>query len=112
MYRVPVGCYRSKYTRGRTYKMSHMIADTEGELHAMADAIGVARRWYQGDHYDVTKSKRMLAVKAGAIEIPMRTLACMATNRRFRLPMGTPETCFEIARQRRLTFAQNNFGKA
>lgn len=24
-----------------------MIADTEAELHAMADRIGVARRWYQ-----------------------------------------------------------------
>lgn len=54
--------------------MCHMIADTPGELHAMADQIEVARRWFQEPpkasfwHYDIAKSKRELAVKAGAIE--------------------------------------------
>lgn len=48
----------------------------------MADQIGVARRWYQGDHYDIAMSKRALAVAAGAIEIPMRSLAVMAIERR------------------------------
>ena len=37
--------------------MCHMIADTEAELHAMADSIGVARKWYQGDHYDICLAK-------------------------------------------------------
>lgn len=55
-------------------KMSHMIADTEAELHAMADRIGVARRWYQGDHYDVCKAKRALAMQFGAIELTMLEL--------------------------------------
>lgn len=53
--------------------MCHMIADTERELHAMADKIGVARRWYQvqasAPHYDICRSKRALAVKLGAVEI-------------------------------------------
>lgn len=54
--------------------MCHMIADTPEELHAMADRIGVARRWFQAPpkasfwHYDIAKSKRTLAVKYGAIE--------------------------------------------
>jgi hypothetical protein len=54
--------------------MCHMIADTPDELHAMADRIGVARRWFQAPpeasfwHYDIAKSKRALAVAAGAIE--------------------------------------------
>jgi hypothetical protein len=56
-------------------KMCHMIADSVAELFAMADAIGVARRWYQQvpavsfPHFDICQSKRALAVKAGAIEV-------------------------------------------
>lgn len=55
--------------------MCHMAADSEDELHAMADLIGVARRWYQGDHYDVCLAKRAMAVKAGAVEVTMREIA-------------------------------------
>lgn len=54
--------------------MCHMVADSREELDAMADAIGVARRWIQHpgsnrEHYDICKSKRALAVKHGAIEM-------------------------------------------
>lgn len=54
--------------------MCHMVADTRAELDAMADRIGVARKWIQHpgsdrEHYDVCKSMRAKAVKAGAIEI-------------------------------------------
>ena len=57
--------------------MCHMLADTTEELLAMADKIGVARRWLQragqpGEHFDVCKTKRALAVKAGAVEITWR----------------------------------------
>lgn len=62
----------SAFHRFWRMKMCHMIADTLEELHAMADRIGVDRRWFQAKasfpHYDVCKSKRTLAVKAGAIE--------------------------------------------
>jgi hypothetical protein len=68
MYTVPMGQFRRM-------KMSHMIADTEEELHKMAAAIGVARKWYQGDHYDICMSMRVKAVKLGAKEIEMRELA-------------------------------------
>lgn len=56
-------------------KMCHMLADNRAELFAMADRIGVARRWYQGfekascPHFDIAKSKRDLAIKAGAIVV-------------------------------------------
>jgi hypothetical protein len=30
--------------------MCHMIADSVKKLYAMADKIGVARKWFQGDH--------------------------------------------------------------
>lgn len=55
-------------------KMSHMIADTEEELHTMAEKIGVAFKWYQKDHYDVCKSKRTRAIALGAIPLTMREL--------------------------------------
>lgn len=62
----------------RRMKMCHMLADTEKELHRMADKIGVSRRWYQNKastpHYDVCLSKRALAVKAGAVEVDRRGL--------------------------------------
>lgn len=71
MYLSPIGQF------GRM-KMSHMYADTHAELVAMADTIGVARKWiqHQGDpkreHFDIALSKRKLAVKAGAIETEWR----------------------------------------
>jgi hypothetical protein len=42
----------------RRMKMCHMIADTDVELRLMADKIGVAQQWHQGDHFDIALSKR------------------------------------------------------
>jgi hypothetical protein len=53
--------------------MCHMFADTEAELHDMAERIGVARKWFQTEphaswnHYDIALSKKALAVQYGAI---------------------------------------------
>lgn len=63
-------------------KMSHMIADTEDELHAMADKIGVARRWYQGDHYDICQSKRALSIQFGAQPLSRMELGRIAIAKR------------------------------
>lgn len=83
MYTVPMGEFNPKHRRGVTYKMSHMIADTEAELHIMASKLGLKREWYQGDHYDVTKSKRLEAiVKHGAVAVTLRQLAAMSALRR------------------------------
>lgn len=68
MYTHPMGKFRRM-------KMSHMIADTEEELHEMAGKIGVARRWYQDRHYDVCMEKRELAIGFGAVPVTMRELA-------------------------------------
>jgi hypothetical protein len=60
---VYVDDMRARYGR---MIMCHMLADTPAELHAMADRIGVARRWFQNKastpHYDIALSKRALAV--------------------------------------------------
>lgn len=57
--------------------MCHMTADTTEELIAMADRVGVARKWIQRDgtpyeHFDICMAKRALAVRAGAIETSAR----------------------------------------
>ena len=61
--------------------MCHMIAENLDALHAMADKIGVARRWFQNKpgfpHYDICKAKRELAVRFGATEISWRELVAM-----------------------------------
>ena len=56
--------------RGMT--MCHLMADTLEELHAMAERVGMKRHWFQDKslpHYDICKSKRVLAVRFGALEV-------------------------------------------
>ena len=78
--------------------MCHLIADTDAELHAMADAIGVARRWHQKppkashSHYDIALSKRAAAIAAGAVPITQRQAAMMCRRRAVTGSLGTPET--------------------
>lgn len=57
----------------------HMVADTSEELETMAVAIGLKLEWIQVSssgiiHYDLRKSKRILAVKLGAIECTAQRL--------------------------------------
>ena len=52
--------YTTQLGRFERMKMSHMIADTEEELHEMAQKIGLKREWYQGDHYDVALGRRLV----------------------------------------------------
>lgn len=87
--------HKSAMGRYGRMRMSHMIADTDAELHTMADRIGVARRWFQGDHYDIALSKRGLAVAAGAVEITLRQCGAMLMLRRHLGEMGSPETAME-----------------
>lgn len=62
--------------------MCHMIADTDEELHEMACRIGIARKWFQGDHYDICRSKRRRALSFGAIEVSRRELGRRVIARR------------------------------
>ncbi len=50
----------------------HMVVSRDSsfdELHEFAARIGLKRSWFQGDHYDLTPSRRAAAVRAGAREI-------------------------------------------
>lgn len=67
--------------------MCHMIADTTEELLAMADRIGMQRRWIQKpgtehEHFDVAKGKRSLAVQAGAVEVSSREIVRLIQAKR------------------------------
>lgn len=68
----------------RQDRWSHLFADTPEELHTFAQSIGLLRSWFQDPtrtgkpiartgsraaenwHYDVTESKRQLAIARGA----------------------------------------------
>jgi hypothetical protein len=76
--------------------MCHMLADSDEELHAMADRIGVSRRWHQApphhdSHYDIALSKRALAVQFGAVEITWRQAGAMNMRRRITGSLGKPD---------------------
>lgn len=67
-------------------KMSHLIADSTEELLAMVDKIGVDRKWIQhagkkDEHFDISMSKRKLAIENGTIAVGMRILCPAAIHR-------------------------------
>jgi len=93
MYLSPMGEF------GRM-KMSHLIADTDDELHAMAARIGVARKWHQApprhtSHYDIAISKRTLALRYGAVAITWRQFGGMAHRRDATGLLGSPHDAEE-----------------
>jgi hypothetical protein len=51
----------------------HLAADTLAELHAFAARLGMRRSWFQPGrgrpHYDLTASRRAVAVRLGAVEL-------------------------------------------
>lgn len=55
------------------YKGGHLFGSDLDELHKFAKSIGLRREWYQKEaslpHYDLTASKRALAIKSGAIKL-------------------------------------------
>jgi Protein of unknown function (DUF4031) len=60
----------------------HMQADKLGELHAMADRLGLKRSWFQckpgkpwHDHYDLTRDKRDQAIQLGTVSLTWREAA-------------------------------------
>lgn len=74
--------------------MCHMLADSIEELLAMADQIGVDRKWFQPlshPHFDICKAKRAKAIAAGAVEVDRRQLADAMKRYRARLATDPQE---------------------
>lgn len=88
--------YQTEFGRYGRMKMSHLIADTSAERLAMAKAIGVAEKWLQhagesGEHFDIAKSKRDLAIAGGAVPITLRQCSAMCARRRVTGDLGAPD---------------------
>ena len=59
----------------RDRKWCHLVSDESlAELWAFADAAGLPRRGFQGDHYDVPDEYRAELIAAGAVEVESREL--------------------------------------
>lgn len=53
----------------------HMVSDESYEdLHGFADLLGIPRRFFQGDHYDLPQHVRAQAVALGAAQVSTREL--------------------------------------
>jgi hypothetical protein len=70
----------------RFTEFCHLLADTPDELHAMADALAMPRRFFQDHpwrwHYDLPAHLRDQAVHLGAVELTTREVATMLRARR------------------------------
>jgi transposase len=81
---VYVDDMKAKYGR---MIMSHMLADTSEELLAMADKIGLSRKWLQyagtpKEHFDVSQEYKKKAIEAGALQVDRRFMGRLIRKRR------------------------------
>ena len=59
--------------RGRYW--AHLVSDhSYDELHLFASRLGLPRRVFQGDHYDVPADYRDRAIELGAVSVSSRQL--------------------------------------
>ena len=59
----------------RGKKWCHLISDSSyDELHDFAEQVGIPRRGFQGDHYDIPEEYREELIAAGAEQVESREL--------------------------------------
>ena len=70
-------------------RWSHLVADSDEELHAFASRLGMRREWFQHKegrphqaHYDVPDRSRQQALDLGAVSITWRQVGRMMRQRR------------------------------
>jgi hypothetical protein len=85
--------------RQREDRWSHLLADDEGELHAMAGRLGIPPRGFQRhrrsaalNHYDLPENLRLRAIELGAVAVTWRELARLTREwRRADVRPGRPD---------------------
>ena len=56
-------------------RWAHLVSDVSyEELHDFAELLGIPRRAFQGDHYDIPTDYRMEALRLGAEAVESRVL--------------------------------------
>ena len=80
-------------------RWSHLVADTDEELHAFVARLGMRREWFQDKpgrphhaHYDLPERARSEAVAHGAVEVTWRDLGRMLRERRTTSALGSTAT--------------------
>lgn len=59
----------------RGHRWAHLVSDESyDELHRFAARLGIPRRAFQGDHYDVPAHLRSEAIALGAVPVDSREL--------------------------------------
>ncbi|MDN3023398.1 DUF4031 domain-containing protein [Streptomyces sp. S.PB5] len=68
---------------------SHLVSDVSfEELQLFADALGVPRRAFERDHYDIPSHRYADVVAAGAVEVSSREVVRLLTESGLRRPKG------------------------
>ncbi|MCX4699861.1 DUF4031 domain-containing protein [Streptomyces sp. NBC_01352] len=68
---------------------SHLVSDVSfAELHAFADELGVPRRAFERDHYDIPSHRYADVVAAGAVEVSSREVVRLLHGAGLRRPKG------------------------
>ena len=69
----------------------HLVSDESyDELHAFAERLGIPRRAFQGDHYDLPEDYRTRAIELGATAVSSRELVRRLIDSGLRLRKHQP----------------------
>ena len=72
---------------GRMWSL--LVSDVSyDELHVFADELGVPRRAFERDHYDIPSHRYADAVRAGAMEVSSREVVRLLQGAGLRRPKG------------------------
>lgn len=78
----------------------HMVSDADlDELHRHAARLGIPRRVFQGDHYDVPEELRDEAITEGAEAVPSRELVRRLRDAGLRLSPAARRAAQPLPRQ-------------
>ena len=70
----------------RFTEFCHLLADTRDELHDMADALGIPRRFFQEHpwrwHHDLPEHLRPRAIDLGAVEMDIHEVGALLRRRK------------------------------